>query len=100
MSQIFWPLGVYAVVTSSVWGTYFFVVYLVVPGIMAAISTLWFGISGFIDLRRLFRDLEARVANPLDNGQVDGHVSLADKEAFEKISSKEQTAMEGELVAD
>jgi solute:Na+ symporter, SSS family len=67
------------------WGTYFFVVYLVIPGIMAAISTFWFGIGGFIDLRRLFRDLKARVDNPLDNGQVDGHVSIADKAEFEEL---------------
>jgi solute:Na+ symporter, SSS family len=67
------------------WGTYFFVIYLVIPGVMAAISTFWFGIGGFIDLRRLFRDLKARVDNPLDNGQVDGHVSIADKAEFEKV---------------
>jgi solute:Na+ symporter, SSS family len=67
------------------WGTYFFVVYLVIPGIMATISTFWFGIGGFIDLRRLFRDLKARVDNPLDNGRVDGHVSLADKAQFEEL---------------
>jgi solute:Na+ symporter, SSS family len=67
------------------WGTYFFVVYLVIPGIMAAISTFWFGIGGFIDLRRLFRDLKARAGNPLDNGQVDGHVSIVDKAQFEEL---------------
>ena len=71
------------------WGNYFFIVYLVVPGIMAVISTFWFGIGGVVDLRRLFRDLEARIANPLDNGQVDGHVSLADKAEFEKLEHKE-----------
>jgi len=67
------------------WGKFFFIVYFVVPGGMAVISTFWFGIGGFIDLFRLFRDLEARVANPLDNGQVDGHVSLADKAQFEQL---------------
>ncbi len=34
------------------------------------------------DLFRLFRDLNAREANHLDNGQVDGHVSIADKSKF------------------
>jgi Na+/proline symporter len=81
------------------WGQYFFIVYLVVPGIMAVISTFWFGIGGVIDLRRLFKDLKARVANPLDNGQVDGHVSIADKEAFEKIAHDNPT-LETEPVAD
>jgi SSS family solute:Na+ symporter len=67
------------------WGKYFFIVYLVVPGIMAAISAIWFGIGGCIDLFRMFRDLKARVDNPLDDGWVEGHVSLADKAEFEKV---------------
>ena len=33
-------------------------------------------------MRRLFRDLNARVNNPLDDGWVEGHVSLMDKEAL------------------
>jgi hypothetical protein len=70
------------------WGRYFFVVYLVVPGAMAFISTFWFGIGGVIDLIRLFRDLEKREDNRLDNGRVDGHVSLADKEKFDKIEHR------------
>ena len=70
------------------WGKYFFIVYLVVPGIMAAISTVWFGIGGVIDLQRMFRDLKARVNNPLDDGWVDGHVSLADKEKFDELEYK------------
>lgn len=67
------------------WGTYFFLVLLVIPLCLTIISVFWFGIGGFIDLFRLFRDLKARVTNPLDNGQVDGHVSLADKAKFEKL---------------
>jgi len=67
------------------WGRYFFVVFLLVPGTMATISTFWFGIGGFIDLFRLFRDLKVREANHLDNGQVDGHVSIADKSKFEQL---------------
>lgn len=69
------------------WGKYFFIIYLVIPGIIAAISTVWFGIGGIIDLRRMFRDLKRRVDNPLDDGWVDGHVSLADKTKFEKIEN-------------
>ena len=52
---------------------------LLIPGIIAFISTFWFGIGGAVDIYRLFRDLEKRVADPLDNGWVEGHVSLADK---------------------
>lgn len=36
--------------------------------------------GGIIDLRRMFRDLAARKDNPLDDGRVEGHVSLADRE--------------------
>jgi len=70
------------------WGRYFFVIYLVVPGLMAFISTFWFGIGGVIDLIKLFRDLEKRKDNRLDNGSVSGHVSLADKEQFEKLEHR------------
>ncbi len=67
------------------WGTYFFIISLLVPGIVAAISTVWFSIGGTIDLLRLFRDLRVRVDNPLDDGRVEGHISLADKAAIDKI---------------
>ena len=67
------------------WGHYFFITTLLVPGIVAFFSTFWFGIGGAIDLFRLFRDLEKRVADPLDNGWVEGHVSLADKAKFEEL---------------
>ncbi|MDD5727535.1 MAG: hypothetical protein PHV59_03130 [Victivallales bacterium] len=52
---------------------------------LTIISIFWFGIGGGIDLFRLFRDLKDRVVNPLDNGQVEGHVSLADKAQFEEL---------------
>lgn len=52
----------------------------------------WFSTGGLIDLKRMFRDLEARVINPLDNGQVEGHMSLADKAEFEKAKSAPKTA--------
>ena len=64
------------------WGRYFVVVNFVIPGIVAAVSTVWFAIGGAIDLSRLFRDLKARKeVNVLDDGRVEGHVSLADKQA-------------------
>lgn len=67
------------------WGKYFFVTFLVIPLTLSSISVFWFGIGGFVDLLRLFRDLKERLIDPLDDGRVEGHVSLADKETFEKI---------------
>lgn len=52
---------------------------------MAVIATFWFRIGGFIDLSRLFHDLKVRKDNPLDDGRVKGHVSLADKAEFEQL---------------
>ncbi|WP_269522144.1 sodium:solute symporter family protein [Coraliomargarita parva] len=65
------------------WSNYFFVTSLVVTAILGVISTVWFLIGGIVDVRKLFRDLAARIDNPLDNGMVEGHVSLVDKEAFD-----------------
>jgi Na+/proline symporter len=70
------------------WSIYFFVVYILVAMVIGCITTVWFMIGGIIDARRLFRDLEARVDNPLDDGRVIGHVSLADKAAFEAKTHK------------
>ncbi|MBO4490086.1 MAG: sodium:panthothenate symporter [Lentisphaeria bacterium] len=72
------------------WGKYFFITTLLIPGIVAFFSTFWFGAGGIIDIYRLFRDLEKRVADPLDNGRVEGHVSLSDKARFEAIEKGKQ----------
>ena len=72
------------------WGKYFLVVYMLVPGVMAAISTFWFGIGGMIDMFRLFRDLKNRVADPLDDGSVEGRVSLADVAKFKELEQQQQ----------
>ena len=70
------------------WGHYFCLFSMVIPGIAAAITTVWYGIGGTVDLFRLFRDLKNRIVDPLDNGMVDGHVSLADKKHFEELEKK------------
>lgn len=67
------------------WSWYFYVNVIVVGIIVGSISTVWFMIGGFIDLRRLFKDLGKRVDNPLDDGWVEGHVSLVDKGEFEQL---------------
>jgi len=60
------------------WSHYFYVTHLLVPAAIGVVSTVWFLIGGVIDTRQLFRDLRARIDNPLDDGRVVGHVSLAD----------------------
>ena len=72
------------------WGNYFLTVSLLVPGVAAAFSTVWFSIGSTIDLRRLFEALRNRVANPLDNGMVDGEVAISEKQKFEELE-KEKT---------
>jgi SSS family solute:Na+ symporter len=67
----------------SWWSVYFFIVNFVVACAIGVVSTFWFGICGTRDLMRLFRDLDARERagggqNALDDGRVEGHVSLAD----------------------
>jgi hypothetical protein len=80
----------------SWWSTYFFIVQLVVAGIIATVSTVWFGIGGAIDLRRMFRDLATREINELDDGRVEGNMSLADKAQLEAIDRKEPDAKKSE----
>ena len=60
------------------WSKYYFVVYLVIASIVSIITAIWFTWGGIRDVRRLFHDLSLRIDNPLDDGTVKGHVSLAD----------------------
>ena len=67
------------------WSIYFLIVFLIVPGFIAAISSVWFTIGGIRDLRQLFRDLRTREIDVLDNGRVEGNMSISDKARFERI---------------
>ena len=69
---------------------YFFIGTVVFSLIVGGVLTVWFLVGGIIDTRAMFRDLEKRIANPLDDGRVEGHVSLADKARFDEIEHKEQ----------
>jgi SSS family solute:Na+ symporter len=64
------------------WSNYFLINSVIIGGVVGAISTVWFMVGGVIDLRQLFKDLAARVDNPLDDGRVKGHVSLMDVAAL------------------
>jgi hypothetical protein len=66
------------------WSNYFFITNYIVAPIIGVITTIWFLWGGAVDVFKLFRDLKARVANPLDNGMVEGHVALSDIEALGK----------------
>lgn len=67
------------------WANYVLVRNLISPMTLGVFTTVWFWIGGVIDIRRLFRDLAARKeSNPLDDGRVEGNMSLADKAILEK----------------
>ena len=70
------------------WGYYILIVFITIPGIMAAITAVWFGICGPMDLIDMFRSLKNRTINELDDGRVEGNISLADKAALEAIDNK------------
>ena len=68
------------------WCWYFVIQFFVIPCILACFTTVWFGVGGFFGLRQLFRDLAARKdTNDLDDGRVEGNMSLADKAELEKV---------------
>ena len=71
------------------WSTYFLVVSMLVPGFVAAVSTVWFTIGGLRDLRQLFRDLRHRKIDVLDDGRVEGNMSVADRARFEAIEKRQ-----------
>lgn len=64
------------------------VVMLVVPGVIAFCATFWFGIGGIKDIAKLAVDLRSREVNHLDNGTVEGNVSVVDINKFKKAEEK------------
>lgn len=67
------------------WSKWFFFNNFILSGMVAVVSTLWFSWGGTRDLLRLFRALEQKQTDTLDDGRVMGHVSADDVEMVEKI---------------
>ena len=65
------------------WSDFYYVTNLVIPSLSGIVTTVWFMWGGIRDIRALFRALEARKRDDLDNGMVEGHLSLVDKKRFE-----------------
>ncbi|MCC6581388.1 MAG: sodium:panthothenate symporter [Phycisphaeraceae bacterium] len=67
------------------WAHWFKLSNLVIPCIIAVVSTVWFSIGGSVDLYRLFRDLATKEVNVLDDGRVIGHVSADEVARVDQI---------------
>ena len=76
------------------WGVYFYIKQFVVVGIIGVVSTFWFGIGGTIDLFRLFRDLDAKESNDLDDGRVVNNMSVADMQHMQEIDKEKEAETE------
>jgi len=67
------------------WAKWFFFNNFILGGVVAVISTIWFTWGGTRDLIRMFRALDQKQVNTLDDGRVVGHVSADDVEMVEKV---------------
>ena len=83
--------------SAHAWAVYFYITTILTSIAVGGVSTVWFLWGGVKDTRALMRDLAARVANPLDNGQVEGHVSMVDRARFEEIEKKAKEKKEEEV---
>jgi len=71
------------------WANWFFFQTFVLGGFVALVSTVWFTWGGTRDLFRLFRDLERKEVDDLDDGRVVGHVSVEDLERVRQLEQIE-----------
>ena len=72
------------------WSRYFLITKIVVPVIMVAVTSIWFGVGGIFGIIQLFRNLQKRtVIDDLDNGMVKDGVSLVDKSEFKILEKNE-----------
>jgi hypothetical protein len=52
------------------WTIKFYITMLLIPGIIAVVSTVWFMWGGFKDIKNLFIGLEKRKIDESNNGQI------------------------------
>ena len=92
--SMLWGFGSFVVIViwnafwswpDSWWAEWFWLYNVIVPGIIAAVSTVWFTIGGTWDLRRLFRRLAEKQEDLLDDGRVIGHVSADEVAHVEEV---------------
>ena len=67
------------------WANWFFINNIIVAGIIAVVSTIWFSIGTTIDLKRLFQRLKDKEVDVLDDGRVIGNVSADDIALVEQV---------------
>jgi hypothetical protein len=72
------------------WGMYFFIKNFAVVGIIGVVTTVWFSIGGTRDLFRLFKDLEEKEADELDDGRVVGNMSVADAAKMKELENEDK----------
>ncbi|MDD5728202.1 MAG: hypothetical protein PHV59_06540 [Victivallales bacterium] len=68
------------------WANLFYINNVVVAGIIGIVSTFWFSIGGVWDLNRLFKRLQTKKTDILDDGRVIGHVSADDVDMVEHVN--------------
>ena len=81
------------------WANWFWIDYIYVMGLNAVVTVFWFGLCGTRGLMRLFKRLDSRIDGPnvLDDGRVEGHVSLAD---LQLVAEAEKRQQQGEKNVD
>ena len=71
------------------WGIYFFYKQFAVTTVIGVVTTVWFGICGTKDLFQLFKDLENKEMDELDDGRVAGNMSVADAAKMKAIEEQQ-----------
>ena len=72
------------------WGHYFYFKNILIPLLVAIITTVWFSIGGTLDLIKMFKTLDAHEADEQDDGRVVGHLSASDLAHFAEVEKKRQ----------